>query len=86
MDGQELMAALLEVAERAGLEVRQAALSGEGGGVCTVRGRRILFVDVLADTGEQLARTAAALAELPELDGLYVVPQVRQLLDQNRGG
>ena len=82
MQRQELLTALLELAESAGLEVRKEYLGGEGGGLCLLRGKRILFLDTAADTAEQVARTAAALADLPELEAMYVLPQVREELDK----
>ena len=82
MQSQELFTALLELAENAGLEVRKEYLGGEGGGLCILRGKRILFLDTAADAAEQVARTAAALAKLPELDTMYVLPQVREELDK----
>ena len=84
MDTESQLAALLELAEELGIEVRQAALGGQGGGLCEVRGRRILFVDVLADWQDRLGRTAGALAELAELEQRYVAPQLRELLDRYR--
>jgi len=82
MQAQELLTALLELAENAGLEVRKEYLGGEGGGLCILRGKRILFLDTAADTAEQVAHTAAALSKLPELDTMYVLPQVREELDK----
>lgn len=82
MQTQELLTALLELAESADLEVRKEYLGGDGGGLCILRGKQILFLDTAADTVEQVARTAAALAKLPELDTMYVLPQVREELDK----
>ena len=82
MQNQELISAMLELAENAGLEVRKEYFGGDGGGLCILRGKRILFVDTAADTAEQVARTAAALAKLPELDSMFILPQVREELDK----
>ena len=82
MQSQELLTALLELAESAGLEVRKEYLGGDGGGLCILRGKRILFVDSAADSAEQIAHTAQALARLPELATMYVLPQVREELDK----
>ena len=80
MEDQLLFKALLEVAENVGIEVRQAVLGGEGGGLCVLRGKKILFVDVSADLAEEIARTAEALAQLEDLEQHYLLPQVRQAL------
>jgi len=82
MDTATQLNALLDLAEQFGIEVRQVPLDDGGGGLCELRGRRILFVDVLADTSDQIARVAGALACLPELENKYVVPQLRELLER----
>ena len=45
---------LISLAEEMGIEVRQAALGGDGGGLCTIRGERVLFVDTTADARTRL--------------------------------
>lgn len=80
MHTEELLAALLELAELVGLEVRKEYLGGEGGGLCVLRGKRILILDTGSDTAEQVARTASALARLSEVETMYVLPQVREVL------
>jgi len=82
MENQELLKALLEVAENAGIEVRQAALGGQGGGLCVLRGEKILFIDVSADFAEEIAQTAQALAQIEDLEQKYLLPQVRQELQK----
>ncbi|MBN1845435.1 MAG: hypothetical protein JW810_07100 [Sedimentisphaerales bacterium] len=84
MNDPALLSALLELAEQVGLEVRQVPLGGEGGGLCRLRGKNILFVDQSAVPAEQVARTAAALAGLDELEDRYLVPQVRRELEKYR--
>jgi len=84
MEDQLLLQALLEVAEKAGIEVRQAALGGQGGGLCVLRGKKILFIDVSADLAEEIARTAEALADLEDLEQQYLLPQVRQVLQKHQ--
>lgn len=84
MDDKSILNELLDVAERLGIEVRHEYLGGEGGGLCRLRGKQVLFVDVSASQAEQLARTATALAGLDQVDEQYVVPKVRQVLDRYR--
>ncbi len=85
MESQEILTSLLELAEQVELEVRQEALGGEGGGLCVLRGKNILFVDTMADPAEQIATTAEALAGLEKMDDVYVLPQIREILDEYRG-
>jgi hypothetical protein len=84
VDDQALLTVLLDMAENAGIEVRHEALGGEGGGLCILRGKRILFVDIRALLADRIARTAEALAGLDELEDCYILPQVREVLEKYR--
>ncbi len=72
---------LLDLARRLGIDVRHAHLGGEAGALVRMRDRRVLFVDLDADPPDQLQRTCAALALLPELRTVFVRPDVRELLE-----
>ncbi|NLX23983.1 MAG: hypothetical protein GXY55_20210 [Phycisphaerae bacterium] len=78
--------ALLGVAEQVGIEVRAEPMNGEGGGLCVLRGRRVLFVDTLADLATRYDRTLAALASVEGVDQCYLVPEVRQDIERQRMG
>lgn len=78
--------ALLAVAEQVGIEVRAEPMGGEGGGLCVLRGRRVLFVDTLADLATRYDRTLAALASVEGVDQCYLVPEVRQDIERQRMG
>lgn len=84
MDYAEKLDAILEAAERIGISVRREALGGEGGGYCLLRGRPVLFVDVQADAATRYERTIRALAPLPELDQVYLRPDVREDWERER--
>lgn len=73
---------MLELARRVGISVRHARLGGSGGGLACIRGTRQLFVDLDADPMDQLEHTARALAQISEVDAVFVRPDVRQILDQ----
>lgn len=66
--------------------VRYAALGGEGGGLCTVRGRQELFVDIDADVATQIERTLGAVASRSEIDNMHVPPHIRAGIDRIRSG
>ncbi|AKT39057.1 uncharacterized protein CMC5_032030 [Chondromyces crocatus] len=46
------------------------------GGLCTVRGRRVILVDACAALPDRIATVAAALSRI-DLDALYLPPIVR---------
>ena len=86
MEHQALLSALLDLADQIGFEVRREYLGGDGGGLCRLRGKWVLFVDTGASVAEQLAQAASALANREELESKYLLPQVRQVLDEFKGG
>jgi hypothetical protein len=85
MDLSRRLDALLELAEQIGIDVRAESMGGSGGGLCRLKGRRVLFVDTAADLATRYDRTLAAMAGLEELDGRYLLPEVRQDIEHQRG-
>ena len=75
---------LISAAEAAGIAIRREQLGGEGGGLCSIRGRRVLFVDTLSDAETRYERTLTALAPLTEMDGRFLRPDVREDLERAR--
>ena len=78
--------AIIALLQRAGVEVRETALGGRGGGLCEVGGKKILFIDLDADLATRLERSVQALAELPQLDSVFIPPVIRDLLDRYDAG
>lgn len=76
--------ALCELAEQVGIEIRAEPMGGDGGGLCELRGRRVLFIDTAADLADRYDHTLAALAPLTELDQRYLVPELRHDLERQR--
>lgn len=80
----ELAAQLHELArvfESLGAETRLERLGGEGGGLCRVRGKAIVFVDLDADLETRVARCLEALSRLPGAENAYLSPVLRERLD-----
>jgi hypothetical protein len=57
----ELLAEALDLCCRAGYQVRQEWLGGEGGGTCELKGRKLLFLDLDLGPSEQLEQVLDAL-------------------------
>jgi len=74
----------MAAAEQLGLSIRREPLGGEGGGVCILRGQRVLFIDTSADPETRYDRTLAGLATLPDIDNLYLIPEIRQDIEAYR--
>jgi hypothetical protein len=74
---------LLEAVEGLGIDVRREALGG-GGGLCTLRGRRVLFLDTAGDPLISYETTLAAVCTLTGLDTVHLPPALREDLDRAR--
>jgi len=83
MDLGRLLEELTRAAERAGVEVRNEVfdpnlsdIKRPRGGLCRLRGKRIILVDSKLPLPERIATIAEALAEV-DLEHLFLPPVVR---------
>jgi len=84
MELQTRLDTLIRLAEELGLTIRREPLGGKGGGLCVLRGRRILFDDTSADLETRYEAMLTALAPLPELETRFVIPEIREELHRAR--
>lgn len=84
-DPIEQLERLLEAARQLDIDLRREPMTGEGGGLCRIKGRYVLFVDMLADPITRLERCVEALAGLPGIDDIYLTPDLRERLEAARG-
>ena len=82
MDSQDLLEHLAELAAQLDISVRRTDLGGSGGSLVNLKGQQILFIDTLADPADQLERLIPDFARLPALDDIYIIPELRELLDE----
>lgn len=73
---------LIEQLERMGMDVRYENLGGESTGLCKIRGRSVMFVDMDADIATRVERCIRALATVPDADVTYLPPTIRERLDK----
>ena len=81
MDDESLVAQLESVARALGIKVRYEPCEEAPGGLCVLRGERLVIVDNALPAARQAAVLAAALAEL-DTEGLYMPPAVRDLIER----
>lgn len=74
--------AVIDVFTRLGIDVRKERLGGVGGGLCTLRGTKVLFVDLDADVATRLDRSLDALSTIPNLESVYLVPALRERIER----
>ena len=84
MDLQARLDELLRVAEEMGLTIQRVPLGGDGGGFCIVKGQKRLFVDTQADVETRYEHTLAALASLEDIDTHFLLPEVREDIEEQR--
>ena len=69
--------------ESNGVAVRSEPLGGSGGGLCTVRGQEIFFVDTQASSADVAALCAEAVRKLVDIERVYIRPEVRQFIENH---
>jgi hypothetical protein len=87
MDDPHLFDELLRAAERLGASVRVEAFETPAvmaGGLCVVRGERLVLIDQRAPLGERVLALARAVSELKS-DVIYMAPEARELIEAIKG-
>ena len=82
MDDEALAEYLELLAERLGVQVRFEDCDGPGG-LCLLRGEKILFVHHDIEPEDQVLVMGSALCTL-DLDSVFIVPEVREFLESMR--
>jgi hypothetical protein len=83
MNEQRILEELLVLLEGAGVKIRSEPLGGSGGGLCTVRGEHIFFVDTEATSAEMAAVCAEAVAKMVDIEQIYVRPEIREFIENH---
>jgi len=81
MNKQQISEELLTLLEANGVTIRSEPLGGSGGGLCTVKGQALFFVDTQAPSAEIAALCAQATAKIVDVEKVYIKPEVRQLIE-----
>jgi hypothetical protein len=81
MNEQMILQELLALLEANGITVRNEPLGGNGGGLCTIKGDRIFFVDTQAPSFSMAAMCAEAVLKIVDIEKIYLKPQVRQFIE-----
>jgi len=81
MNEQRILEELLALLEANSVTIRNEPLGGSGGGLCTVKGEPIFFVDTQAPSAEVAAVCAEAVSEVVDTDNIYFKPEVRQFIE-----
>jgi hypothetical protein len=83
MDEQTILDELLALLKDSGIKVRGEPMGGSGGGVCTVKGQNVFFIDTESGAAETAMLCAEAVAKLVNIETIYIRPEVRQYIEDH---
>ena len=83
MNEQQILEELLGLLEANSVTIRNEPLGGSGGGLCTVKGQRIFFMDTQASSAEIAAHCVEAVYRLVDIEGVYIKPEVRRFIENH---
>ena len=83
MNEQNILEELLALLEANGVTIRSEPLGGSGGGLCTIKGENIFFVDTQASSAVSAAMCAEAVSKVVDVEQIYIKPQIRQFIENN---
>ena len=67
--------------EANGVTIRQESLGGAAGGLCTVKGKHIFFVDTQAPSADNAASAAEAVRKVVDIEKVYLRPEIREFIE-----
>lgn len=89
MDQAAIIDQLEELAERFGIQIRYEPIKQDEdlikikGGLCLLKGKYVLIIDTKVGVIDKIGTLAEAVAHF-DLDGIYIKPVLRELLDKAR--
>lgn len=84
MNADEVLEEMKRVAEKLNVKVRPELMPVLGG-LCTIRGEKVLFLNTALEPWDQVDVMARALAQLP-IEDVFMAPQVRQIIERHKRG
>jgi len=85
MNEQAILEELLALLEANGVKIRNEPLGGSGGGLCTIKGEQIFFVDTQAASADIAALCAEEVVKVVDVEKVFIKPQVRQFIENHSG-
>lgn len=83
MNEQRIQDELLALLEGHGVRIRREPLGGCGGGLATIKGANIFFVDTHAAAADVATLCAEAVRRLLDIETVYLRPEVRRFVENN---
>ncbi|MHC4617298.1 MAG: hypothetical protein ACYTEQ_06050 [Planctomycetota bacterium] len=83
MNDRRILEELLALLDADGVTIRNEPLGGCGGGLCTVKGEHMFFVDTQAASAEMAAICADAVAKVVDIENIYIRPEIREFIEKH---
>jgi hypothetical protein len=83
MNERRILEELLALLEANGVTIRHESMAGGAGGLCTVKGRHIFFVDTQSSSADVAALAAEAVSKVVDIEAVYLRPEIRQFIESN---
>lgn len=83
MNEQRILEELITLLEANGVRIRRESLAGGVGGLCSVKGEYIFFVDTQSGSADVAALAAEAVAKIVDIEAIYLRPEIRQFIESN---
>jgi hypothetical protein len=79
---QQILEELIGLLEENTVTVRSEPLGGGGGGLCSIKGKNIFFLDTQSSSAELSALAAEAVAKIVDIENIYIRPEVRMIIEK----
>lgn len=86
MNAQRILEELLALLEARNVKIRSEPLGGRGGGLASMKGETIFFVDTQASSVDVAALCADAVRKLVDIETVYLRPEIRSFLENDAPG
>lgn len=83
MDNKSILDDLFDVLESNNVKIRKDALGGGASGLCKIKGKHVFFADMDSGSYEIAVSCAKALAQIVDIESIYIKPEVRSFIEQN---
>jgi len=84
MNEQAILDELIALLGANNVKIRNEPLGGSGGGLCSIKGEQIFFIDTQAPTADVAALCAEAVKRVVDIEKVFIKPQVRQFVENHR--
>lgn len=84
MNDQIILEDLLGLLETNGVKIRSEPLGGGGGGLCTIKGEHIFFMDTQSASSEMAVICAEAVGKVVDIESIYIKPQIREFIEAHK--